>query len=105
MRDLFEEIYTDPNRREQVARRINGVVGAAKSQHGASSPEHTFGVLRQRVAERGLPLPVEIDSAGTHGYHHGAPPDPRAQAAALRRGVDISALRARRVVQRAIAHV
>ena len=56
------------------------------------------GVLRQRVAERGLPLPVEIDSAGTHGYHHGAPPDPRAQAAALRRGVDISALRARRVV-------
>jgi protein-tyrosine phosphatase len=56
------------------------------------------GVLRQRVAERELPLPVEIDSAGTHGYHHGAPPDPRAQAAALRRGVDISALRARRVI-------
>ena len=55
------------------------------------------GVLRQRVAERGLPLPVEIDSAGTHGYHHGAPPDARAQAAALRRGVDISRLRARRV--------
>jgi len=55
------------------------------------------GLLRQRITERELPLPVEIDSAGTHGYHHGAPPDPRAQAAALRRGVDISALRARRV--------
>lgn len=55
------------------------------------------GVLRQRLAERELPLPVEIDSAGTHGYHQGAPPDPRAQAAALRRGVDISGLRARRV--------
>ncbi len=55
------------------------------------------GVLRQRVAERAMPLPVEIDSAGTHGYHHGAPPDARAQAAALRRGVDISSLRARRV--------
>lgn len=56
------------------------------------------GVLRHRLAERELPLPVEIDSAGTHGYHHGAPPDPRAQAAALRRGVDISGLRARRVI-------
>jgi len=56
------------------------------------------GILRQRVAERGLSLSVEIDSAGTHSYHFGAPPDPRAQAAALRRGVDISALRARRVL-------
>jgi len=53
------------------------------------------GVLRQRLAARELPLPVEVDSAGTHGYHRGAPPDPRAQAAALRRGVDISMLRAR----------
>ena len=56
------------------------------------------GVFRQRVAERGLSVPVEIDSAGTHSYHDGAPPDPRAQAAALRRGVDISGLRARRVL-------
>jgi len=55
------------------------------------------GVLRERLAGRTLPLPVEIDSAGTHSYHRGAPPDPRAQTAALRRGVDISALRARRV--------
>jgi protein-tyrosine phosphatase len=56
------------------------------------------GMLRLRVAERGLPLPVEVDSAGTHSYHEGAPPDPRAQTAALRRGVDISLLRARRVI-------
>ena len=56
------------------------------------------GMLRQRVAERGLAVPVEIDSAGTHGYHDGAPPDPRAQAAALRRGIDVSMLRARRVM-------
>jgi protein-tyrosine phosphatase len=55
------------------------------------------GVLRQRLAARQLALPVEVDSAGTHGYHEGAPPDPRAQSAALRRGVDISKLRARRV--------
>lgn len=55
------------------------------------------GVLRQRLAARRLALPVEVDSAGTHGYHEGAPPDPRAQSAALRRGVDISKLRARQV--------
>ncbi len=56
------------------------------------------GVLRQRWLERGPTLPVEFDSAGTHGYHDRAPPDPRAQAAALRRGVDISKIRARGVV-------
>lgn len=56
------------------------------------------GVLRQRLVERPLPLPIEVDSAGTHGYHEGAAPDPRAQAASLRRGVDISELRARRVI-------
>lgn len=55
------------------------------------------GVLLQRLATRQLLLPVEVDSAGTHSYHEGAPPDPRAQSAALRRGVDISKLRARRV--------
>jgi protein-tyrosine phosphatase len=56
------------------------------------------GMLRQRVAERSFRVRVEIDSAGTHGYHDGAPPDPRAQAAAERRGFDISKLRARRVI-------
>jgi protein-tyrosine phosphatase len=55
------------------------------------------GVLRQRLNERELPLPVLVDSAGTHGYHKGARPDPRAQAAAGRRGIDISRLRARPV--------
>jgi len=56
------------------------------------------GVLRHRLAMRSEPLPVEVDSAGTHGYHHGAPPDARARTAALRRGVDIATLRARPVV-------
>lgn len=37
----------------------------------------------------------EIDSAGTAGYHVGERPDSRAQAAALARGVDMSAIRAR----------
>jgi protein-tyrosine phosphatase len=42
---------------------------------------------------------IEIDSAGTHDYHLGAPPDARAIAAARRRGIDMSALRARQLVE------
>ncbi|GAB3625556.1 phosphotyrosine protein phosphatase [Pandoraea terrae] len=55
------------------------------------------GVFRQRVADAGLCGIVTVDSAGTHGYHLGHPPDPRSQAAALRRGYDLSTLRARAV--------
>ncbi|BAU48446.1 phosphotyrosine protein phosphatase [Sulfurifustis variabilis] len=53
------------------------------------------GVFRRRVAEAELLEHVEIDSAGTHAYHVGEPPDERAQAAAVRRGADISGLRGR----------
>jgi protein-tyrosine phosphatase len=55
------------------------------------------GVVRQRLAARRLGQIVHVDSAGTHGYHAGSPPDERAQAAARRRGIDISDLRARTV--------
>lgn len=47
-------------------------------------------------AER-IGLDAEADSAGTGDWHVGNPPDRRAQAAALRNGVDISGLRARQV--------
>jgi len=40
---------------------------------------------------------VEVDSAGTGGWHAGEPPDRRARAVATRHGVDISSLRARPV--------
>lgn len=40
---------------------------------------------------------VSIDSAGTHGYHVGQPPDSRAVETAQGFGVDISGLRARKV--------
>ena len=55
------------------------------------------GVFRKLVQERAPHLEVEIDSAGTHGYHVGDPPDRRAIAAAARRGVDLGGLRARTV--------
>jgi protein-tyrosine phosphatase len=55
------------------------------------------GVLRKLLAERAPDLRVEVASAGTHAYHNGDPPDPRAQRAAMRRGVDLGRQRARRV--------
>jgi protein-tyrosine phosphatase len=55
------------------------------------------GVFREQVRVSKLDLDVEIDSAGTHAYHVGEPPDPRATQAALNRGIDLSAQRARAV--------
>lgn len=56
------------------------------------------GVLRQRLVAQGLDEQVDVDSAGTGGWHAGEPPDPRAQRHALLRGYDLSRLRARRIV-------
>jgi protein-tyrosine phosphatase len=47
------------------------------------------GVMRHRLSEAGLDHAVEVDSAGTAGYHIGDLPDERARAEARRRGVDI----------------
>lgn len=54
-------------------------------------------VVRAHLENSGLSAEVEIDSAGTHGYHIGKPPDRRAQEAAAGRGYDLSPLRARQV--------
>lgn len=56
------------------------------------------GVFRKLVMEAGLSDEIEIDSAGTHAYHVGEPPDRRTQMTASRRGIDLADLRARRVV-------
>jgi protein-tyrosine phosphatase len=44
------------------------------------------GVMRRIVREEGLEDRIEIESAGTGGWHVGAPPDARATEAAVRRG-------------------
>ena len=56
------------------------------------------GYFRHLLGQRAEHLNVSIDSAGTHGYHAGHPPDERAQATSSRRGFDISSLAARNVV-------
>ena len=55
------------------------------------------GVFRHLVRQQQLDDLIETDSAGTHAYHLGEPPDQRAQSTATNRGIDISDLRARRV--------
>jgi protein-tyrosine phosphatase len=96
---------------------MNSLIGKIKSQFGLNQePEQepvyrvlfvcmgnicrsptAEGVFRRVVAESLPEHVIRIDSAGTHAYHIGEPPDPRAQRAAMARGVDLSRLRARRV--------
>ena len=53
--------------------------------------------MRSIVETAGNDFSIRIDSAGTHAYHEGEPPDPRAALAALRRGINISNQKARAV--------
>jgi protein-tyrosine phosphatase len=45
------------------------------------------GVMRHVLREEGLEDRIEVDSAGTGGWHVGAPPDERATAAARKRSI------------------
>ena len=56
------------------------------------------GVFEKLVEAHGLSDKIRIDSAGTHAYHEGEKPDKRASDTALRRGIDLSTQRARRVI-------
>ncbi len=55
------------------------------------------GVLRHKLRAAGLAGVVEVDSAGTHDWHEGKPPDPRSVQHASQRGYDLSAIRSRPV--------
>lgn len=54
-------------------------------------------VFKRLVEQAGESGRILSDSAGTHDYHIGEPPDARTQAAARRRGYDMSGLRARQI--------
>lgn len=54
-------------------------------------------VFRRHVEEAGLSDVIFIDSAGTHDYHIGEPPDTRTQRAAKQRGYEMGSLRGRQV--------
>lgn len=55
------------------------------------------GVMEKLVADAGLQQRIEVDSAGTHSYHVGEPPDSRSQQYARRRGYELSGQRARQL--------
>ena len=57
------------------------------------------GILRHKLREAGLAGQVEVASAGTGDWHVGKAPDKRSQAAALKRGYDLSAQRAQQVTR------
>ena len=57
------------------------------------------GVFRYFIKINNLGNKVEVDSAGTHGYHVGEAPDSRTQRAAAARGYNLSQLRARKVAR------
>ena len=54
-------------------------------------------VFRHQVKIAGFEKAIYIDSAGTHDFHYGEPPDERAQKAAARRGYDTKKIRARQI--------
>jgi protein-tyrosine phosphatase len=56
------------------------------------------GVMLRLAADAGLEGAVEIDSAGTGGWHAGEPADERATAAAAQRGITLSGV-ARQVTE------
>lgn len=53
-------------------------------------------VLRAKAEQLGVA--VEVDSAGTIGYHQGNPPDARAKAAGEKRGYSFKGIRSRKIV-------
>ncbi len=53
------------------------------------------GTFRKIVIDADMELLIEIDSAGTHAYHIGEPPDQRALETAARRGIDLARIRGR----------
>jgi protein-tyrosine phosphatase len=54
-------------------------------------------VLQRKVDQLGWSARVAVDSAGTHNYHPGSPPDERSQLHAERRGYRLSMLLARQI--------
>ena len=54
------------------------------------------GIMRKIALD--AELEVEIDSAGTSGYHNGENPDPRSVSNAKKNGVDISNLKSRKFI-------
>ena len=61
-------------------------------------------VFKRKLMDAGIAHRVKVDSAGTHNYHPGSPPDAPSQAHAANRGYDLSDLRARQIIEADFTH-
>ncbi|GLT17591.1 protein-tyrosine-phosphatase [Vibrio zhanjiangensis] len=59
-------------------------------------------ILRTKAAQMGIE--IEVDSAGTIGFHQGNPPDPRSRAVGERRGYSFTGIVSRKVVEQDFAY-
>ena len=62
------------------------------------------GLFRELVTRKGLHEVIDIDSAGTHGYHIGQAPDERACRTMVGHGIDIAGLAGRQVTPADLRH-
>ena len=62
------------------------------------------GVFNKVIQDKGMVNHFIVDSAGTHAYHVGEQSDTRSQQMARSRGIDLSKIRARKVVQSDFEH-
>ncbi len=91
LKKFFIKKQTDMNNKKQV-----NVLFICMGNICRSPTAH--GVFQALVDEENLSQEIGVDSAGTHGYHIGNPPDLRSQATALENGVDLSRLRGRKLL-------
>ncbi|CAM3905491.1 low molecular weight protein-tyrosine-phosphatase [Vibrio aquimaris] len=59
-------------------------------------------ILRAKAERMGLD--IEVDSAGTIGYHQGNPPDPRSKSVGERRGYSFKGIVSRQIVDEDFAY-
>lgn len=97
IRQAVRALFAAPQRDEAKAKAMVSVLFVCMGNICRSPMAE--GAFRRMLEGVGLTEKIYADSAGTHSYHIGAPPDVRSQATALRRGVDVRNLRARQVTE------
>lgn len=95
-KDFVFQADTNMAKREPVSLAMNTRVMFVCMGNICRSPM-AEGVFRHLVRQAGLDEVVRVASAGTHAFHAGEAPDKRAQAVAVKRGYDISDLRASKI--------
>jgi protein-tyrosine phosphatase len=95
VRDQAKQSHADCRRTTSAMKPLFHVTFVCMGNICRSPTAH--GVFRKKVQGAGWASSVRVDSAGTHGYHPGEPPDHRSQRHARARGYELADLRARRL--------